>query len=102
MATPLRAAVIGLGWAGTVHTRVLSSLDGLALAAAGVHALIEKPLAPSLPAALALAEAFERAGLIGATGHTERHNPAIRHVALRLRAGDYGTVYQVSTRRQGP
>jgi UDP-N-acetylglucosamine 3-dehydrogenase len=108
MATPLRAAVIGLGWAGTVHTRVLSSLDGvdliavadtdpqrrsafpglltvpgiedllrldldycvvatptadhqpigLILAAAGVHALIEKPLAPSLPAGPAWVKSF--------------------------------------------
>ncbi|WP_436758710.1 Gfo/Idh/MocA family protein [Streptosporangium sp. V21-05] len=152
MTTSLRAAVIGLGWAGSVHTRVLSSLDGVSLvavadtdperrskfngvrtvgdvdelldieldycvvatptteherigvtlAAAGVHALIEKPLASSLPAALRLVEAFEQAGLIGAVGHTERRNPAVRELGVRLRDGDFGAVYQVATRRHGP
>ncbi|MEV6629638.1 Gfo/Idh/MocA family oxidoreductase [Actinoplanes sp. NPDC051470] len=75
---------------------------GLRLAAAGVHALIEKPLAPSVQAATKLAEAFEKAGLVGAVGHIERYNPALQSLRSRLEAGELGDMYQVVTRRQGP
>ena len=75
---------------------------GLALAAAGVHALIEKPLAPDVESAQRLAQAFESAGLVGAVGHIERYNPALQSARERIEAGDLGRVYQVTTRRQGP
>ncbi len=75
---------------------------GLALAGAGVHALIEKPLAQDTPAAQKLADAFEAAGLVGAVGHIERYNPALQSARQRLEAGELGRVYQVTTRRQGP
>jgi predicted dehydrogenase len=75
---------------------------GLALAEAGVHALIEKPLAPSPEAATRLADAFAARGVIGAVGHIERYNPALRSLRARLEQGDLGEIYQVSTRRQGP
>lgn len=75
---------------------------GLALAEAGVHAIIEKPLAQDTPAATKVAEAFEAQGLVGAVGHIERYNPALREARRRLEAGDLGDVYQVTTRRQGP
>jgi len=75
---------------------------GLALAAAGVHAMIEKPLAQDGPAALRLAMAFEKAGLVGAVGHIERYNPALQSLRVRLEQGELGDVYQVQTRRQGP
>ncbi|KGN40913.1 Gfo/Idh/MocA family protein [Knoellia aerolata] len=75
---------------------------GLALAEAGVHAIIEKPLAQDTPAATKVAEAFEARGLVGAVGHIERYNPALQEARRRLEAGDLGDVYQVSTRRQGP
>ena len=75
---------------------------GLALAAAGVHALIEKPLAPSVEAARKLVEAFEAKGLVGAVGHIERYNPALQSLRTRLEAGELGDMYQVVTRRQGP
>jgi UDP-N-acetylglucosamine 3-dehydrogenase len=75
---------------------------GLALAAAGIHAIIEKPLAQDTISARRLATAFESAGLIGAVGHIERYNPALQSVRTRLESGVLGTVYQVITRRQGP
>lgn len=75
---------------------------GLALAEAGVHALIEKPLAKDPPSARKLAEAFSEGGLIGAVGHIERYNPALQSARRRLENGDLGTVYQIITRRQGP
>jgi predicted dehydrogenase len=75
---------------------------GLALANAGVHALFEKPLAHDTPSARKLSEAFAASGLVGAVGHIERYNPALQSARARLEAGELGTVYQVSTRRQGP
>lgn len=75
---------------------------GLALAEAGVHALIEKPLAHDLPAARKLSEAFAAAGLVGAVGHIERFNPALQSARRRIEQGEIGTVHQIVTRRQGP
>lgn len=75
---------------------------GLVLAQAGVHALIEKPVAHSIEAGEHLIEAFESRGLIGAVGHIERFNPALIELRKRLRAGELGEVYQIHTRRQGP
>jgi predicted dehydrogenase len=75
---------------------------GLRLAEAGVHAIIEKPLAQDTPSAARLAKAFEDKGLVGAVGHIERYNPALQQARARLEAGDLGELYQVQTRRQGP
>lgn len=75
---------------------------GLVLAEAGVHALIEKPVAHSLTAAERLVEAFEAKDLVGAVGHVERFNPALMSLRKRLENGDLGEVYQIHTRRQGP
>ncbi len=75
---------------------------GLALASAGVHAMIEKPLAVDVASAAKLADAFDAAGLVGAVGHIERYNPALQQCRHRLEQDDLGAVYQVATRRQGP
>ena len=44
----------------------------LALAEAGVHTLVEKPLATSVEAGRRFREAFAAAGLVGAVGYVER------------------------------
>lgn len=75
---------------------------GLRLADAGIHALIEKPLADTTASATRLAEAFESKNLVGGVGHIERYNPALRALRKRLEVGDLGDIYQVTTRRQGP
>ncbi|HEY7175529.1 MAG TPA: Gfo/Idh/MocA family oxidoreductase, partial [Micromonosporaceae bacterium] len=75
---------------------------GLELAAAGVNALIEKPLAPSVEASRRLVEAFASAGLVAGVGHIERYNPSLQNLRIRLENGELGDVYQVVTRRQGP
>ncbi len=75
---------------------------GLKLAEAGVHALIEKPLADTTASATRLTEAFESRGLVGGVGHIERYNPALRALRSRLEQGELGDVYQITTRRQGP
>lgn len=75
---------------------------GLTLAAAGVHTLIEKPVAHSVESGQRLVDAFEEQGLIGAVGHIERFNPALVSLRQRLQHGDLGEIYQIHTRRQGP
>lgn len=75
---------------------------GMVLADAGVHALIEKPLATNIDSARRMAEAFESRQLIGCVGHIERYNPALQNLRIRLRDGELGSVYQIVTRRQGP
>jgi len=75
---------------------------GLQLAAAGIHTLIEKPIASTVEDGIALVEAFESRGLVGAVGHIERFNPALQSMRQRIENGDLGDVYQIATRRQGP
>lgn len=57
----------------TAHAQVsLAALD------AGVHLLIEKPIAASVEEADAIVERAEANGLVVATGHVERFNGALR------------------------
>ncbi|WP_186324488.1 Gfo/Idh/MocA family protein [Microbacterium paludicola] len=74
----------------------------LKLAAAGVHTLVEKPIAHTLDAGRRMVDAFAEAKLVGAVGHIERFNPALQELRRRIEAGELGAVYQVTTRRQGP
>lgn len=74
----------------------------LKLADAGVHTLVEKPIAHSVEAGQRMVDAFESAGLVGAVGHIERFNAALQQLRRRIEAGELGAVYQVATRRQGP
>lgn len=74
----------------------------LKLAEAGVHTLVEKPLAEGAEAGERMTAAFEDAGLVGAVGYVERCNPALIEMRTRIADGQLGTVYQVSTRRQSP
>jgi predicted dehydrogenase len=75
---------------------------GLALAEAGVHTLIEKPIAHTVDAGERLVKAFAARGVIGAVGHIERYNPALQSLRVRMANGDLGDIYQIATRRQGP
>ncbi|MGB3186509.1 MAG: Gfo/Idh/MocA family oxidoreductase [Ornithinimicrobium sp.] len=74
----------------------------LALARAGVHAMVEKPIAASAVSGLQVAQAFRRSGLIGCVGYVERCNPALLEMRRRIEAGDLGELYQITTSRQGP
>ena len=92
----------GIDFAVVAVPTVFHAETGLALAEAGVHTLIEKPLAPDVESATQLTETFERAGLVGAVGHIERFNPSLQNLRKRLEHGELGEVFQVVTRRQGP
>ena len=72
------------------------------LADAGVHVLIEKPVAPDAKAARRIAEAFATRSLVACVGHIERYNPALQEMRRRLGNGELGALYQIATRRQGP
>ncbi len=74
----------------------------LELADAGIHAMVEKPLAIDTQSAEKITAAFKAKGLVGAVGHIERYNPALQQLRLRLEKGELGEVYQIATRRQGP
>lgn len=74
----------------------------LTLAAAGVHTLVEKPIAESVEAGQRMVDAFREAGVVGAVGHIERFNPALQEMRRRIAAGELGALHQVITRRQGP
>ena len=74
----------------------------LQLCDAGVHTLVEKPLAIDSEGAKRITASFTEAGLVGAVGHIERFNPAIRSMRERINEGELGDLFQISTRRIGP
>jgi UDP-N-acetylglucosamine 3-dehydrogenase len=93
---------LGIDYAVVACPTGLHEPVGLALAEAGVCALIEKPVADTVVGARHLVEAFESRGLVAGVGHIERFNPALQSMRARLEAGELGEVFQVVTRRQGP
>lgn len=93
--TGVDAAVVAVPT--TMHEEV-----ALRLAEAGVHALVEKPIAADVAGARRMADAFRSRSLVGAVGHIERFNPALQSLRHRLEEGELGAVYQIATRRQGP
>ena len=102
LSTVSELVALGVDYAMVAAPTALHEAIGLELAEAGIHALIEKPLAVDTPAAKRLVSAFASRGLVGAVGHIERYNPALQQLRRRLEAGELGAVYQISTRRQGP
>lgn len=69
---------------------------------AGIHILIEKPIAHNLASATRIEEAAKSKGIIGAVGHIERFNAALQQARKRIQKGELGEIYQISTRRLGP
>jgi predicted dehydrogenase len=72
------------------------------LAAAGVHVLVEKPVAASADEAREIIELVRGAGLHGAVGHVERCNPALIDLRRRVQDDQLGEVFVVATERVGP
>lgn len=72
------------------------------LAAAGVHLLVEKPLAETPERARQLVGAIHDAGVHGAVGLVERCNPALIELRRRTLGGQLGQVFHVATERLGP
>jgi UDP-N-acetylglucosamine 3-dehydrogenase len=93
---------LGLDYAVVAAPTVYHVDLGTRLAAAGIHALIEKPVASTAEDARTLRDLFAQRGLIGGVGHIERYNPALQAARLRIADGLIGEIYQIATRRQGP
>ncbi|WP_122260758.1 Gfo/Idh/MocA family protein [Ornithinimicrobium cerasi] len=74
----------------------------LALCEAGVHTMVEKPIAATVASGQRVADAFAAAGLVGAVGYVERCNPALLEMRRLIGAGELGEIYQITTSRQGP
>ncbi|MEW6352637.1 MAG: Gfo/Idh/MocA family oxidoreductase [Thermodesulfobacteriota bacterium] len=69
--------------------------------AAGVHLLMEKPLAEHSPGAERLVDMAKEAGKVLMVGHVERYNPAIAALIELLRE-DPEAVVSIDTRRFAP
>ena len=69
--------------------------NGLECIAAGVPALVEKPLADDVGEATRLVEAAEAAGVPLLTGHHRRHNPLMRQAKEAIDAGRLGRLVAI-------
>lgn len=148
---PIRVGVIGFGYWGSKHVRVLSGLpdvelmviesrpdrllearmsfpalrcasclpdiesqlDAVVIATppgshtpiamqalrAGLHIMVEKPLAMSVADAEALVEAADGAGLMLMVGHTFEYNPAVWALKQIINSGELGRILYIDTAR---
>lgn len=78
------------------HEVVCYALD------AGIHVLVEKPIASTVDEALAMIDLAAVRGVQLAVGHVERFNPAVLHLKRQLTDGRLGKVFQLHARRLGP
>jgi predicted dehydrogenase len=70
--------------------------------AAGLHVLVEKPIATTLPDALRMRGAALEADRKLMVGHVERFNPAVEKLRELVADGRLGTVYRAHATRVGP
>ncbi|MDZ7729846.1 MAG: Gfo/Idh/MocA family oxidoreductase [Natrialbaceae archaeon] len=110
-----RAETVAESYGTSAHTRsdLLSRCDLVSVAVptaqhvevvadcleAGVHVLVEKPLAQSLEKGRSLAKQASDSGLVLQVGHVERFNPAVETLAEYLDGLD---VVAVDAQRLGP
>jgi len=71
------------------------------LAEAGVHVLVEKPLASTSEDGRAIQRACEAAGVCGAVGLVDRCNPALVRLHAVVRAGGVGQLLRIEAERFG-
>lgn len=69
---------------------------------AGVHLLVEKPIAPTVEDGQAIIEAAARQRLKLTVGHVERFNPAVVELRQRLERNELGRLFTIRARRVGP
>jgi len=66
---------------------------------AGVHVLVEKPVAATVGEATRIAKRAREAGVVLAAGHIERHNPVVAFAKSALEMGEFGDLITASARR---
>ncbi len=69
---------------------------------AGVHLLVEKPIASTVKDADEMLSAAEAAGVRLMVGHIERYNPAVARLKEIIDSGMLGRIVSMSARRVGP
>ena len=69
---------------------------------AGKNVLVEKPVASHISEAKEMIDAAKDAGVILATGHVERFNPAVRVAKKLLQDGEIGEIVTANAKRLGP
>jgi predicted dehydrogenase len=67
----------------------------LAIVAAGIHLVLEKPVAIDVAGAQAVVDAVEAAGLVATVPYVYRFHPLIREIRARRIAGDLGDTLLV-------
>jgi UDP-N-acetylglucosamine 3-dehydrogenase len=67
--------------------------------AAGVHVLVEKPIAPTVEEGRAIVAAARRAGVTLMVGHVERFNPAVESIKRAIKNQD---ILSIAITRVGP
>ena len=78
-----------------------TSIDALN---AGVHVLVEKPMAVTLEQAIDMVRTAKRTGRLLSVGFQPRYDPNMQMIKEIVRSGQLGTVYYVETgggRRRG-
>lgn len=68
----------------------------------GKHVLVEKPIAFTLEEAEEMIEAAKEKGVILATGHVERFNPAVQKAKELIENDVIGDIVSASAKRVGP
>ena len=79
----------------THHRLALEAID------AGMHVLVEKPIAESVKDAKEILEAAERKGVYLMSGFIERFNPGVQRVKKLIDEGELGAVVLALARRVG-
>ncbi|MCQ1535182.1 Gfo/Idh/MocA family oxidoreductase [Methanosarcina sp. KYL-1] len=80
-----------------LHKQVV--LDALE---AGLHVLVEKPIADTIENADLVIGAAKKSGKVLMVGHIERFNPAVIKLKDIMDSGILGKIVSISTRRVGP
>lgn len=69
---------------------------------AGIHVLVEKPVAATLDEGRSLIERARQQDRQLMVGHIVRFNPALQALKKRIEAGELGRIFQIFCRRVGP
>jgi predicted dehydrogenase len=78
------------------HSHGLVALQALR---AGLHTMVEKPMATSIAVAEELVEAAEASGLTLMVGHTFEYNAAVRKLKQIISSGELGRILYIDTAR---
>jgi len=90
-------AIVGKVDAAVVATPTATHAGtGCALLEAGIHVLVEKPIAPSMADAEKLCRSAEQAGRLLQVGHLERFNPAVLALMPMIRLPLFFEIHRMS------